>query len=57
MAARQRGMGQSLSIRMVQFEELELDATPVGGGNFGSVFKGHFRGADVAVKKLYVQVQ
>lgn len=28
---------------------------PVGRGNFGTVFKGKFRGQDVAVKKLFCQ--
>jgi len=34
---------------------LNIDSTFVGGGNFGSVYRGSFRGAAVAVKKLYAQ--
>lgn len=38
--------------REIAFEELEMEEIPIGTGAFGVVFKGTWRGAPVAVKKI-----
>eukprot|EP00033_Pygsuia_biforma_P003527 GCRY01003861.1.p1 GENE.GCRY01003861.1~~GCRY01003861.1.p1 ORF type:complete len:766 (+),score=168.79 GCRY01003861.1:243-2540(+) len=50
-----RGRSQSMiSDWEVDFEEVELDKL-IGKGGYGEVYRGNFRGTDVAVKKLLVQ--
>jgi hypothetical protein len=41
-----------LAAHEISFRELVLDPQPVGRGAFGVVFKGRWRGADVAVKRI-----
>lgn len=35
--------------------DLEMQSTPIGKGSFGTVFRGRWRGSDIAVKVLHTQ--
>lgn len=37
---------------MLDYEEITINGPPIGVGGFGKVFRGHWRGAEVAVKVL-----
>jgi hypothetical protein len=39
-------------LRRVHSHELRIDAQPLGAGNFGAVFRGQWRGAPVAIKRV-----
>eukprot|EP01087_Luapelamoeba_hula_P017866 TRINITY_DN5673_c0_g1_i2.p1 TRINITY_DN5673_c0_g1~~TRINITY_DN5673_c0_g1_i2.p1 ORF type:complete len:438 (-),score=66.24 TRINITY_DN5673_c0_g1_i2:93-1406(-) len=42
------------SLKRIPFEELTLEQPPIGSGAFGIVYRGTWRGAQVAVKQLLV---
>jgi hypothetical protein len=39
----------------INFDEIALEAEPIGNGGYGTVFKGKWRGTEVAVKKMHLE--
>jgi len=40
----------------INYSDLTFDQA-IGGGNFGRVYKGTYKGADVAIKRLELEVK
>ncbi len=47
--------GRIVSVKVINFEDLILEPKKLGSGSFGSVFRGKYRDADIAAKKLFTQ--
>jgi hypothetical protein len=39
----------------IPFEEITIDPDPIGNGGYGTVFKGRWRGTEIAIKKMHIE--